>query len=256
MPSANGDVVAKSLHRVYGTRSAAALLERSAELIVRGWCQADGPGAGLAPRLRAVGIEVQTASRDQLDQMADGMRHQGVVLEVNPPAEYNEADLKDLVAEVEQDLFILVLDQVQDPRNLGACLRAADGAGVSAVVVPKDRAARLTPVVAKTASGAAYTVPLVRVTNLARSLRWLGQQGVHRVGLADEVGLTLYKANLSLPLAVVIGSEGEGLRRLTRECCDELVGIPMHGAVESLNVAVATGVTLFEVQRSHAEGKK
>lgn len=246
--------MAKQLHRVYGSRSAAALLQRSAELIVQGWYQADGPGHAFESQLRAAGIPAQAVSKGKLDEMAGGMRHQGVVLEVNPPVEYNEAHLKDLVAEAEQDLFLLVLDQVQDPRNLGACLRAADGAGVSAVVVPKDRAARLTPVVAKTASGAAYTVPLIRVTNLARSLRWLGKEGIHRVGLADEVEQTLYQARLSLPLAVVIGSEGEGLRRLTRECCDELVGIPMHGAVASLNVAVATGVTLFEVQRGRGKG--
>ena len=232
---------------VYGVHSAAALLH-SPEYITQAWFERGSPGAALEAGLRAAGVAVTAGSRAQLDQLAGGERHQGIVLALKPPREYNEAHLKDLVA-AGDDILLLVLDQVQDPRNLGACLRAADGAGAAAVVVPKDRAARLTPVVAKTASGAAYSVPLIRVTNLARSLRWLGDQGVHRVGFADDAGQSLYGIAVRLPLALVLGSEGEGLRRLTREACDELAAIPMHGSVASLNVAVAAGVALFEVRR-------
>lgn len=240
-------VVANNRHIVYGVHSASALL-RSPQMVIHAWLERGSPAAELETSIINAKVAMTPTSRAQLDQLADGERHQGIVLELKPPREYNEAHLKDLVV-AEDDVLLLVLDQVQDPRNLGACMRAADGAGANAVVVPKDRAARLTPVVAKTASGAAYTMPLIRVTNLARSLRWLGDNGVRRIGLADEAERDLYAAELSRPLAMVIGNEGDGLRRLTRECCDELVAIPMHGAVSSLNVAVATGIALFEVQR-------
>ncbi len=142
-----------------------------------------------------------------------------------------------------------MLDGVQDPHNLGACLRSADAAGVAAVIVPRDRAAGLTPVVRKVAAGAAETVPLVAVVNLARTLRELKERGIWLVGTDDAADKTLYDADLTGPLALVMGSEGEGMRRLTRECCDQLVSIPMAGAVESLNVSVAAGVVLFEAVR-------
>ena len=144
---------------------------------------------------------------------------------------------------------MLVLDGVTDPHNLGACLRTADAAGVHAVIVPKDRSASLTPVVSKVACGAAETVPFIQVTNLARTLKRLQQRGIWLAGLAGEAEQTLYQANLHGPLAVVMGAEGQGLRRLTRETCDFLLRIPMHGLIESLNVSVATGVVLFEALR-------
>ncbi|MEE8308238.1 MAG: 23S rRNA (guanosine(2251)-2'-O)-methyltransferase RlmB [Gammaproteobacteria bacterium] len=239
--------MAKGKHTVYGVHSAAALL-RSPQFIVQAWFERSSPGAALEAELKAAQVNVQAGARAQLDHLAGGERHQGIVLEVKPPREYNESHLKDLVAADDQ-LLLLVLDQVQDPRNLGACLRAADGAGAAAVVVPKDRAARLTAVVAKTASGAAYSVPLIRVTNLARSLRWLGDNGVRRVGFADGAEHDLYGLDLEPPVALVLGSEAEGLRRLTAESCDVLAAIPMHGSVASLNVAVAAGVALFEARR-------
>jgi 23S rRNA (guanosine2251-2'-O)-methyltransferase len=142
-----------------------------------------------------------------------------------------------------------VLDGVQDPHNLGACLRSADAAGVAAVIVPRDRAAGLTPVVRKVAAGAAETVPLVSVVNLARTLRELKERGIWLTGTDDSADKSLYDVDLTGPLALVMGSEGEGMRRLTRECCDQLVSIPMGGAVESLNVSVAAGVVLFEAVR-------
>ena len=149
--------------------------------------------------------------------------------------------------------LLLVLDGVQDPHNLGACLRTADAAGVSAVIVPRDRAAGLTPTVRKVASGAAETMPLIQVVNLARTLRWLKERDVWIVGADDQAPKSLFEAPLSGALALVLGAEGPGLRRLTREHCDLLVAIPMAGAVESLNVSVAAGVLLFEAARQRSQ---
>jgi 23S rRNA (guanosine2251-2'-O)-methyltransferase len=145
-----------------------------------------------------------------------------------------------------------VLDGVQDPHNLGACLRTADAVGVQAVIIPRDKSAGLTASVCKVASGAAETVPLIQVTNLARTLKWLKNEGVWLIGTAGEAEQTLYQVDLSGPLAIVMGGEGKGLRRLTREQCDNLVRLPMSGRVESLNVSVATGVTLYEAVRQRA----
>ena len=150
--------------------------------------------------------------------------------------------------------FILILESIQDAHNLGACLRSADAAGVTAVVIPKDRSAHLTPAARKVASGAAETVPLVRVTNLVRCLRALGDRGIKRVGLAGEGETEVHSEDLKGPLALVLGAEGKGLRRLTRDNCDALVRIPMAGSVESLNISVAAGVVLFEAIRQRSLG--
>jgi len=145
--------------------------------------------------------------------------------------------------------LLLVLDGVQDPHNLGACLRSADAAGVSAVIAPRDRAAGVTPVARKVAAGAAETVPFIAVVNLARSLRQLKERGIRVIGTDGSAPTSVFDADFTAPTAIVLGSEGEGLRRLTRECCNQLVAIPMAGAVESLNVSVATGVLLYEAVR-------
>jgi len=155
-----------------------------------------------------------------------------------------------LLERLDEPPLLLVLDGVTDPHNLGACLRVADGAGAHAVIAPKDRAVGLTPTVRKVASGAAESIPFVQVTNLARTLDTLKQKGVWVVGLAGEADHSLYQSRLATqPLAVVMGAEGSGLRRLTREACDELVSLPMLGSVESLNVSVASGVSLYEIRR-------
>jgi len=158
-------------------------------------------------------------------------------------------DLMALVERLKVPPFLLILDDVTDPHNLGACLRTADAAGVHAVIVPKDRSASLTDTVRRVACGAAEKVPFVQVTNLARTMKKLRDAGVWLVGTADEIQSNLYRVDLTGPLALVMGSEGSGLRRLTREHCDFLVSIPMSGSVESLNVSVATGVCLFEAVR-------
>lgn len=166
--------------------------------------------------------------------------------------ELDENELLGLVESLDHDPLLLVLDQVQDPQNLGACLRTADAAGVDAVVVPKDNSAPISPTVRSIASGAAETVPVARVTNLARTLRALKELGVWVFGTSDRADTSLYSADLRGPVALVMGAEGKGLRRLTLETCDLLVRIPMAGTVECLNVSVATGVCLFEVVRQRS----
>lgn len=197
-------------------------------------------------------VGVQMLDRRELDDRAGG-RHQGALARLRSDAvaqdlRWGEAQLMAAVASHSAPL-LLVLDGVTDPHNLGACLRSADAAGALAVVVPKDKSADITPVVRKVACGAAESVPLVRVTNLARTLKALQEAGVWVYGAAGEAEKTLYEIDLRGAAALVMGAEGSGLRRLTRECCDELLALPMAGAVSSLNVSVATGVCLFEACR-------
>ncbi len=193
---------------------------------------------------------IKTELRDQkeLDRLAGAERHQGACLQIKSVGVLGEGALDDLLDGAKTPL-LLVLDGVQDPHNLGACMRTADAAGVAAVIVPKDRAAGLSATVRKVASGAAEAVPLIQVTNLARTLRWLKEREIWIVGTDDQAEHSLYGAKLTGPLAIVLGAEGTGLRRLTRENCDALVSIPMRGIVESLNVSVAAGVLLYEAVR-------
>jgi 23S rRNA (guanosine2251-2'-O)-methyltransferase len=228
------------------------LLERTPQR-VRRVLLAAGKDAGRLAEIRTLaaraGIAVVSVDEASLDKLADGGRHQGVLAEVAARSGDPETQLEEALEAAGEKPLLLVLDGVQDPHNLGACLRSADAAGVAAVIAPRDRAAGLTPVVRKVAAGAAETVPFVAVVNLARTLRELKERGVWLVGTDDSADKSLYEVDLQGPLALVMGSEGEGMRRLTRECCDQLVSIPMAGAVESLNVSVATGVVLFEAVR-------
>lgn len=245
----------------YGIHAVRVLLTRHPQR-VRRVLLGGGRDAGRLAEVRALaqraGIPVVNADDAQLGKLAEGERHQGVIAEIVPRSGDPETQLEEALEAAGAAPLLLVLDGVQDPHNLGACLRSADAAGVAAVIVPRDRAAGLTPVVRKVAAGAAETVPLVPVVNLARTLRDIKGRGVWLVGTDDAADKTLYDADLQGPLALVMGSEGEGMRRLTRECCDQLVSIPMAGAVESLNVSVATGVALFEAvrQRSSAGSAK
>jgi 23S rRNA (guanosine2251-2'-O)-methyltransferase len=201
---------------------------------------------------RAAGIPVRQAQPRELDRRMPGINHQGVGARSQLPTAGTEADLAQILGALAESAFLLVLDGVQDPHNLGACLRTCDAAGVQALIVPKDNAVGLTPVVCKVASGAAGRVPFVQVTNLARTLRWLKDQGVWLIGTDDEAAASLFHADLTGPLALVMGGEERGLRRLTRECCDGLASLPMRGRVESLNVAVATGIALYEALRQRS----
>ncbi|AUJ68825.1 MULTISPECIES: 23S rRNA (guanosine(2251)-2'-O)-methyltransferase RlmB [Pseudoalteromonas] len=200
---------------------------------------------------RKFGISVQFMQRKALDNKANGEQHQGIIANVKAARGYNEKDLDEIIQR-ETTPFFLVLDGVTDPHNLGACLRSADAAGVHGVIVPKDKSAKLNGTARKVACGAAETVPLIQVTNLARTLRDIKEAGVWVVGTAGETDTAVFDANLTGPMAIVMGAEGDGMRRLTREHCDELVKIPMVGSVSSLNVSVATGVCLFEVLRQRS----
>ncbi len=199
---------------------------------------------------QAAGAVVAVVSRDRLDGMVGKVRHQGVVARVR--AQKLAHDLDEVLERAHEPVLLLVLDGVTDPHNLGACLRVADAMGVHAVVAPKDRAVGLNATVRKVASGAAESVPFIVVTNLARTLRDLKARGVWVIGAAGEAETELFRARLTGPIAWVMGAEGEGLRRLTRETCDELVRIPMFGQVESLNVSVASGICLAETRRQRA----
>lgn len=196
------------------------------------------------------GIPVRTEARSELNRMTGGARHQGVVARrAAPPSARTEHDLHAILTTITEPALLLVLDGIQDPHNLGACLRSADAAGVHAVIAPADRAAGITATVRKVACGAAETVPFIQVTNLARTLRDLQAQGVWIIGAVGTAGHSLFEVDFTGPVAIVLGAEEKGLRRLTREVCDGLAHIPMSGSVESLNVSVAAGVFLFEALR-------
>lgn len=232
---------------VWGLHAVREALARAPERVLEMWVlggRADDRMAEVVALAREQGIACQEVRRDTLDGMAGGGAHQGVVARVAPAAPLDENDLEALLDRIAGPPLLLVLDGVQDPQNLGACLRTADAAGAHAVVIPRDRAVGLTPAARKAAAGAAETVPLVRVVNLARCLRSLKDRGIWLVG-AEAGAPPAFAADLSGPLALVLGGEGGGLRRLTRETCDLLVSLPMKGSVASLNVSVAAGALLY-----------
>lgn len=209
----------------------------------------------LAERAKALKIPVHHRPREQLEKLGGEARHQGVAARYEAPPLASEHDLPALLEKAGGEALVLVLDGVTDPHNLGACLRSSAAAKVTAVVVPKDRAVGLTPVVRRASAGGADRVPLVAVTNLARTLRALKDAGVWITGLAGDTDTSLYAIDLKGPVALVLGSEGEGMRRLTRETCDFVAKIPMPGAMESLNVSVAAGIVLFEALRQRSAAR-
>lgn len=209
----------------------------------------------LVDRAKKLKIPVQHRSRDELDRVSGEARHQGVAARCEAAPTTHESDLASLLERDGSNTLVLVLDGVTDPHNLGACLRSAAAAKVTAVIVPKDRAVGLTPVVRRASAGGADRVPLVTVTNLARTLRELKDAGVWITALDGDTDTTIYAVDFKGPVALVLGSEGEGIRRLTRELCDFVAKIPMPGVMESLNVSVATGVVVFEVLRQRSMGR-
>jgi 23S rRNA (guanosine2251-2'-O)-methyltransferase len=210
--------------------------------------------AELADEAKRLGVRVHARPRAMLDKVSAHARHQGVAANYEMPAAKSEHDLAVLLESAGDAALFLVLDGVTDPHNLGACLRSAAAAGATAVIVPKDRAVGVTPVVRRASAGAVDRVPLIEVTNLARALRELKDAGVWLTGLAGEAEASVYDIDLRGKLALVMGGEGEGMRRLTREACDHVARIPMPGATESLNVSVATGIVLFEAVRQRRSG--
>lgn len=239
------------LETVYGIHAVEALLRFHPRRVKQLWIAEERREPRVDTLLElAAGqrLAVESKPRALLDELVEGV-HQGVVAQVSPSQVWGEAMLEELLDRAEGPPLLLVLDGVTDPHNLGACLRSADAAGALAVIVPKDKSATLTAVVRKVACGAAEVLPLVAVTNLARTLEKLQRRGLWIVGTAGEATQEIYDVDMSGPTVVVMGAEGKGMRRLTREHCDHLARLPMAGSVSSLNVSVATGVCLFEAVR-------
>lgn len=245
-----------NLTKLFGIHAVQAALDYSAKKLQRAWIDAhrnDRRLQQIIDELADLGVAIEKSERRKLDKMVDGKNHQGIVVEIEMPSVRSENELKQAVHSLNETPLLLVLEQVQDPHNLGACLRTADAAGVHGIIVTKDNATGITPTVCKVASGAAETVPVYQVTNLARTLRWLKEQNIWVMGTSGAATQSLFDADLSMPLAIVMGTEGTGMRQLTEKQCDFLIKIPMVGQVESLNVSVAAGVIMYEALRQRME---
>lgn len=237
---------------IAGINAVAAALEHDIDHVREVLIEAGGKNPRLTEleeTARRHEISVRRIALQALDGVAGGLRHQGVIARYEAPKQVEESELPALIEAADGKALLLVLDGVQDPHNLGACLRSAAAAAVTAVIIPKDKAAPINATVRKTSAGAADRIPVISVTNLARTLRSIKEAGVWVYGLEGEASATIYTIDLKGNVALVLGGEAEGMRRLTREHCDALIKIPMPGAMESLNVSVATGVALFEVVR-------
>ena len=237
---------------IYGLHAVAALInnpQRDIKQIFFNQDRQDQRLLTLLNEIQSKAIPTVALSAAKMASKFPDIVHQGIVAMVTPMPVFQEKDLPQLIKDAPKPPFILILDGVTDPHNLGACLRSADAAGVDCVIIPKDKSASITPVVSKVACGAAESIPVIRVTNLVRTMETLKDLGVWLYGAANEAEKTLYALDAQVPIAIVLGAEGEGLRRLTREHCDGLFGIPMLGSVSSLNVSVATGISLYEIVR-------
>ncbi|HAU91592.1 MAG TPA: 23S rRNA (guanosine(2251)-2'-O)-methyltransferase RlmB [Alteromonas sp.] len=236
---------------LYGLHAMQAVIENEPERLIEIWVlkgRDDERLINIVNQARRFGVSVQFCNRKVLDDKVKGEQHQGIVARAKPAKTLDESDLDRLLDSTPVPL-LLVLDGVTDPHNIGACLRTADAAGAHALIVPKDKSGGLTGTARKVACGAAEVVPFIQVTNLSRTLKQLQDKGVWVIGTAGEAEQLIYDCKLSGPMALVMGAEGKGMRRLTRETCDELVKLPMAGSVSSLNVSVATGVCLYEIVR-------
>jgi 23S rRNA (guanosine2251-2'-O)-methyltransferase len=238
---------------IYGFHAVLAKLRHDPEAIFEIFTDAqrhDARARDLLKHAEPLGTRIIPTDGERLDRMVGTRRHQGVVARID--GRRRELKLVDILDGLTEPALLLVLDGIQDPHNLGACLRVADAAGADAVIAPKDKAVGLNATAVKVASGAADTVPYVTVTNLARALREMQEAGIWTLGAAGEADKSLYAVDQKVSIAWVLGAEGDGLRRLTRETCDELVSIPLFGSVESLNVSVASGICLFEARRQRS----
>ncbi len=239
---------------IYGSHAVRSVLERDPAGVLEIWLETGvtGPAARAAESAsRNLGLSLKRVRKQTLARHLGPVVHQGIAARYRPTSQKLEPDLESVLVAAKEAPLLLLLDEVTDPHNLGACLRTADAAGVTAVVVPRRRAAGLTPAARKVASGAADSVPLIQVPNLAEAMTRISAAGVRVVGAAAEASSSIYEFDLTPPVALALGSEDRGLRRLTRERCDALVRVPMSGVVESLNVAVAAGICLFEARRQH-----
>lgn len=241
---------------IYGLHAVQALLDKEPDSVSAIWfdqARQDKRMQTVFGLAKKTGVMIHKVGREELDSLCGNSQHQGVVAESTASGVWDEARLMTLLAQLQEPPLLLILDGVTDPHNLGACLRSADGAGAHAVIAPKDNACSLTGVVRKVASGAAESVPFVQVTNLARTLKKLKDAGIWLVGTTGNADQNLYETDLKGPIGIVMGAEGQGMRRLTAEACDFLVSLPMQGKVESLNVSVSTGICLYEAIRQRRE---
>ncbi len=244
---------------IFGIHAVQAALERRPQNVSTVWmdeARQDRRLRELGRMAEAARVTTRKVPRRKLDEITQGERHQGVVARCQPLPIRGERDLEKYVQGLDETPFLLVLDGIQDPQNMGACLRSADGAGVHAVVVPRDKSSPVTATARRAASGAVESVPFFQVKNLARALEMLKESGIWLVGAADDADKDIYHADLTGPIALILGAEGSGLRRLTREACDFLVRLPMYGSVASLNVAVATGICLYEALRQRMASRQ
>ncbi len=243
------------LEAVYGLHAVTTLLQRSPEQVVELWVMKGRVDARMQRVLELAQeqqLDVREADKGLMNQKADEGNHQGIIAWRKPVQNKTEKHLPDILDSISGAPLILILDGVTDPHNLGACLRTADAAGVQLVIAPKDKSAPLNATAAKVACGAAEAVPYIQVTNLARTMKDLQERGIWIVGTAGEAERSIYQQDMKGPIALVMGAEGSGMRRLTREHCDYLVNIPMAGEVSSVNVSVATGICLFEAVRQRS----
>jgi len=242
----------KSHEIIYGIHAVEAALRNQSENILQVFVQQgrnDNRIKKILDIAKNSGVSLQSISNEKLKEKCPKARHQGVVAEIRA-GRSGTVTLDDVLQK--ESVLLLVLDEVQDPHNIGACLRTADAIGVDAVVVSKNRSPALTPVIRNVASGAAETVPYIMVSNIARALEKIKDNNVWVMGTSGDASQTIYDCNVNNRLALVMGSEGKGMRRLTREACDELISIPMQGSIESLNISVATAVCLYEIRRQQS----
>lgn len=245
----------KSHELIYGIHAVESALRNQSENVLQVFVQQgrnDNRIKKILDIAKNSGVSLQTISNDKLKEKCPKARHQGVVAEIRT-SKTNAVTLDEILEK--ETVLLLILDEVQDPHNIGACLRTADAIGVDAVVVSKNRSPALTPVIRNVASGAAETVPYIMVSNIARALDKIKDSNVWVMGTSGDADQTIYDSSVNNRLALVMGSEGKGMRRLTREACDELISIPMQGSVESLNISVATAVCLYEIRRQQQAGK-
>ena len=245
--------MSKRTERLFGLHTVKQVLQNSPDTILNVWVQQSlGSEAirSIHDAINKLGVSIQTVPRSTLDKMTKNQNHQGVMLEVRQVSKKTESDLEDVLEEYkETNPLYLILDSVQDPHNLGACIRTADAAGVTAIIIPKDRAANINETVRKVASGAVENVTVITVVNLVRALKKIKEAGVWVVGTASDVDESIYDLELTTPIAIVMGGEGKGMRASIRKECDYIGSLPITGQIESLNVSVATGVVLYEAVR-------
>lgn len=242
---------------VYGIHAVRSVLQKDGKNISEAWVQKqikNDQVQELAAQLKKQQIAVRFVQRKELDELCKG-NHQGIIVRYQSSPSLSDNDLPGLLENLAEPPFVLILDNIQDPHNLGACLRTANAAGVHVVIAPKNKSVGITATVRKVACGAAELTPFVQVTNLARTMEWLQSQGIWISGADAHTDKTIYEGDYTGATAIVIGSEGSGLRRLSREACDYLVTIPMFGEVESLNASVATAICLYEVRRQRGLSK-